>query len=87
MRLGYLCFLTGDETQANPTTRESTANWAEVLRDLRDRAGAPRLIVSEGHLGIWSAVRHVYPEAREQRGWNHRIHNVLDKLPKRQHHG
>jgi transposase-like protein len=41
-------------------------------------------IVGDGHLGIWSAVRHVYPEAAEQRCWNHRLLNVLDKLPKRQ---
>jgi len=27
----------------------------------------------------------VYPDAEEQRCWNHRILNVLDKLPKNQH--
>jgi hypothetical protein len=65
-----------------PGHRESTASWAAVLRDLRDRGlRAPRLVIGDGHLGIWSAVRHVYPEAREQRCWNHRILNVLDKLP------
>jgi putative transposase len=68
-----------------PGHRESTASWAAVLRDLRDRGlRAPRLVIGDGHLGIWSAVRHVYPEAREQRCWNHRILTVLDKLPKRQ---
>ena len=68
-----------------PGHRESTASWAEVLRDLRDRGlRAPRLIIGDGHLGIWSAVRQVYPDAEEQRCWNHRILNVLDKLPKRQ---
>jgi putative transposase len=68
-----------------PGHRESTASWAEVLRDLRERGlRAPRLVIGDGHLGIWSAVRHVYPDAEEQRCWNHRILNVLDKLPKRQ---
>jgi transposase-like protein len=68
-----------------PGHRESTASWAEVLRDLRERGlRAPRLVIGDGHLGIWSAVRHVYPEAEEQRCWNHRILNVLDKLPTRQ---
>ena len=68
-----------------PGHRESTASWAEVLRDLRDRGlRAPRLVIGDGHLGIWSAVRQVYPDAEEQRCWNHRILNVLDKLPKRQ---
>ena len=38
-----------------------------------------------GHLGIWGALRNVWPEAGEQRCWNHKIMNVLDKLPKRQH--
>jgi putative transposase len=68
-----------------PGHRESTASWAAVLRDLRERGlRAPRLIVGDGHLGIWSAVRHVYPEAAEQRCWNHRLLNVVDQLPKRQ---
>jgi putative transposase len=68
-----------------PGHRESTASWAAVLRDLRERGlRAPRLIVGDGHLGIWSAVRHVYPEAAEQRCWNHRPLNVVDQLPKRQ---
>ena len=31
------------------------------------------------------SLRNVYPEASEQRCWNHLIINVLDKLPKRQH--
>ena len=67
-----------------PGHRESTASWAAVLRDLRDRGlRAPRLIIGDGHLGIWSAVRQVYPDAEEQRCWNHRILNVLDKLPTR----
>ena len=36
------------------------------------------------HLGIWGALRNVYPQAAEQRCWNHKIVNVLAKLPKRQ---
>ncbi len=71
---------------AVPGYRESTRSWSEVLRDLRDRGlGCPRLVVGDGHLGIWGALGNVYPEAEEQRCWNHKILNVLDKLPKRQH--
>ena len=33
--------------------------------------------------GIWGAAGAVFPEAREQRCWNHRIVNVLDTLPKK----
>jgi len=43
----------------------------------------PRLIIGDGHLGIWAALVAVFPTAREQRCWNHRILNVLDKLPRR----
>ena len=68
-----------------PGHRESTASWAAVLRDLRDRGlRPPRLVMGDGHLGIWAALRDVYPEAEEQRCWNHKILNVLDKVPTRQ---
>ncbi len=71
---------------AVPGYRESTRSWSDVLRDLRDRGlSCPRLVVGDGHLGIWGALGNVYPEAGEQRCWNHKILNVLDKLPKRQH--
>ena len=69
-----------------PGYRESTRGWSEVLRDLRDRGlNCPRLVAGDGHLGIWGALRNVWPEAGEQRCWNHKVLNVLDKLPKRQH--
>jgi transposase-like protein len=64
--------------------RESTEAWGALLRDLRGRGlRAPRLTIGDGHLGIWSALRAVYPETAEQRCWNHRILNVLDTLPTR----
>lgn len=64
--------------------RESEASWSGLLRTLRDRGmKTPRLVIGDGHLGIWAALRHVFPEAQEQRCWNHRILNVLDKLPKK----
>jgi putative transposase len=68
-----------------PGHRESTRAWTEVLRQLQKRGlECPRLVVGDGHLGIWAALRNVYPEASEQRCWNHKILNVLDKLPKTQ---
>ena len=46
--------------------RESTQSWSEVLRDLKRRGmGCPRLVIADGHLGIWGALRNVYPEAQE----------------------
>ena len=62
--------------------RESTESWATVLRGLKERGlRPPRLVIGDGHLGIWGALSAVFPEAAEQRCWNHRIVNVLDKLP------
>src|SRR5215471_2500840 len=62
--------------------RESTESWAAILRDLKRRGlPAPKAVVGDGHLGIWGALAAVFPEAKEQRCWNHRILNVLDKLP------
>jgi transposase-like protein len=69
-----------------PGHRESTASWSAVLRDLRHRGLRPaRVLVGDGHLGIWAALRNVYPEVDEQRCWNHKILNVLEQLPTRQH--
>lgn len=42
-----------------------------------------RLIIGDGHLGIWGALRNVFPGTAEQRCWNHRIINVLDRIPKK----
>jgi len=64
--------------------RESAESWRRLLRDLRDRGlRPPRLVIGDGHLGIWAALRNVYPEAEEQRCWNHRMVNVLDRIGRR----
>ena len=44
---------------------------------------APLLAVGDGGLGLWAALREVFPETRHQRCWNHRARNVVDRLPKR----
>ena len=65
--------------------RESVESWAGVLRDLRARGiGAPRLLVADGNAAIWGAARQIWPEAGEQRCWNHKMRNVLDRLPQRE---
>jgi len=69
-----------------PGARESVESWAALLRDLRARGmTCPRLVIGDGHLGIWGGLGQVYPEAAEQRCWNHRLLNILDKLPRTQH--
>jgi putative transposase len=63
--------------------RESTDSWAEVLRDLRRRGmRAPVAAVGDGALGLWAALRDVFPETRHQRDWVHKLANVLGCLPK-----
>jgi putative transposase len=64
--------------------RESIESWSGVLRELKARGmNCPRLVIGDGNLGIWGALANVYPEAGEQRCWNHRIVNVLDRMPKK----
>jgi transposase-like protein len=64
--------------------RESTESWASVLRDLRERGlAAPLLAIGDGALGLWAALAEVFPSTRHQRCWNHRVLNILDRLPKR----
>ncbi len=68
-----------------PGYRESSESWGAVFRDLRDRGvRPPRLILADGNAAIWAAAREIWPESREQRCWNHKMRNVLDRLPKRE---
>lgn len=64
--------------------RESTESWAGVFRDLKRRGlNEPKLVVGDGALGAWAALRDVFPSAGEQRCWFHASGNVIDALPKR----
>ena len=64
--------------------RESTESWASVMRDLKARGlNEPKLVIGDGALGTWAALRDVFPGARRQACWVHKIANVLDALPKR----
>jgi transposase-like protein len=64
--------------------RESTESWAAVMRDLKARGiNEPKLVIGDGALGTWAALRDVFPNARRQACWVHAIARVLDCLPKR----
>jgi putative transposase len=64
--------------------RESTESWSGVFRDLKRRGlNEPTLVVGDGALGAWAALRDVFPGAGEQRCWFHAAGNVIDALPKR----
>jgi transposase-like protein len=67
-----------------PGYRESTESWKTLFADLKARGlDAPKLMVADGAAGAWAAAGEVWPEAREQRCWNHKLVNVLDQLPKK----
>lgn len=67
-----------------PGYRESKDSWRDVLKDLKDRGlNVPKLLVADGNAGVWAAAVELWPSLAEQRCWNHKIVNVLDKLPKK----
>jgi transposase-like protein len=64
--------------------RESKLSWMELLTDLKERGltEGPRLVVGDGGLGFWAALREIYPDTQEQRCWVHKTANILDSMPK-----
>ena len=69
-----------------PGYRESAESWSDLMRDcVRRGLRAPVLAAGDGALGFWSALRDVFPQAREQRCWFHKIANVLGAMPKSAH--
>ena len=64
--------------------RESTQSWRELLLDLKARGlkAGPLLATGDGAMGLWAALDEVYPRARQQRCWVHKMANVLNALPK-----
>lgn len=62
--------------------RESEDSWREVLRSLK-RRGVQwlGLVIADGGLGLWSALRDVFPHTRRQRCFVHKMRNILDKVP------
>jgi putative transposase len=66
---------------------ESEAAWTAFLQDLylRGLEGRRlRLVVSDGSTGLHAAVSLVYPQARVQRCWAHKLRNIADKVPKKE---
>jgi transposase-like protein len=64
--------------------RESAQSWRELLVDLRARGltVAPELAVGDGALGFWRALEEIFPATRHQRCWQHKLVNILNKVPK-----
>jgi putative transposase len=62
--------------------RESQESWKEIWRGVKERGmAAPLLVIGDGIAGLWKAVAEVYPSAKDQRCWKHKMVNILDKVP------
>ncbi|MDI6767262.1 MAG: IS256 family transposase [Bacteroidota bacterium] len=62
--------------------RESSESWRDLLRDLKKRGVRwIGLTVADGIAGVWKALRDVFPHARQQRCWIHKMRNIIDKVP------
>ena len=64
---------------------ESQAAWEAFLNDLfrRGLEGANlKLVVTDGCKGLHAALAVVYPYAKRQRCWVHKLRNVATKLPR-----
>ncbi len=67
--------------------RESRESWSEALLDLKKRGlNEPSLAIADGGLGFWAALPKVWRQTKQQLCWLHKMRNILDKLPKREHH-
>ena len=63
--------------------RESYESWREIWRGVRDRGlVAPLVVIGDGIAGLWRAGAEIYPMAKDQRCWVHKMRNVVDKVPK-----
>jgi len=64
--------------------RESAQSWRELLVDLKARglSIAPEIAVGDGAMGFWKALEEIFPTARHQRCWQHKLVNILNKVPK-----
>ena len=66
--------------------RESTESWFQALNDLKKRGmNQPAMAMADGGLGFWAALPKVWNQTKEQLCWLHKMRNILDKLPKREH--
>ena len=64
---------------------ESEADWRGLLEDMYRRGlegSNLALIVTDGCAGLAAAIQTVYPRAKHQRCWVHKMRNILQKVKK-----
>jgi putative transposase len=65
---------------------ESQGAWEALLRDLYRRGLEGKnllLVVTDGCAGLAAAIQTVYPHAKHQRCWVHKMRNILEQVRKR----
>jgi putative transposase len=63
---------------------ESAESWMALFESLHKRGlKNVALLVADGAQGIWKAFAAVYPPAKQQRCWIHKMRNVEDKVPQK----
>jgi putative transposase len=65
---------------------ESQASWEAFLWDLHERGLAGqqlRMVISDGCAGLAAAIETIYPRARHQRCWVHKMRNLRDGVRRR----
>jgi putative transposase len=65
---------------------ESQAAWESFLWDLHERGlagGQLQLVLSDGCAGLAAAIETIYPRARHQRCWVHKMRNLRDGVRRR----
>ncbi|MEO6913296.1 MAG: IS256 family transposase [Candidatus Baltobacteraceae bacterium] len=63
---------------------ESTESWTALFENLRER-GLKNVatLIADGAQGIWKAFSAVFPRAKQQRCWLHKMRNVEDRVPEK----
>jgi putative transposase len=65
---------------------ESEADWKGLLEDMFRRGLEGKnlaLVATDGCAGLAAAIKTVYPRAKHQRCWVHKMRNILQKVKKR----
>src|SRR5260370_3766588 len=67
---------------------ESQAGWEGLLNDLYRRGLRGQrfqLVITHGCPGLSAAIPALYPRARHQRCWVHKMRNILEKVRRSEH--
>lgn len=74
-----------DIIAVEPMAEESKSSYGVLFQNLKDRGlSTPRLIISDAHSGLVSAIRESFPGALWQRCKVHFMRNILAYVPQKE---